>query len=331
MPSNKQHDVFGIGNALVDILVHVSDAFLSQVQQATTAFPVHKGSMHLVGTEFQGHLLRLLEPYELHTVSGGSAANTMFGVAQLGSQACYAGKVGNDVYGAFYADDMQSMGVHFPVPRGSMTTGTCIILMTPDAQRTMFTNLGISIELTASDIDAAAIRDSRWLYIEGYLWDPPSPRAASIKAMEIAKAAGVKIAYSFSDAFCVQRARDDFRSFTREYVDLVFCNEPEALAFSQTDCVHEALTDIETLGTNIALTLGAAGSILSFHGERYQIPAQSVPAIDTTGAGDLYAAGVLHGLCHGFPIAKAGALGADLGAQIVSISGARLPRTTATL
>lgn len=318
-------DVYGIGNALVDILVHVSQDFLDSLQRETTAFPIHKGSMHLVGTDFQGHLLRLLESYEQHTVSGGSAANTMFGLAQLGARVTYAGKVGNDVYGSFYADDMHNMGVHFPVARGHNPTGTCIILMTPDAQRTMFTNLGISIELTADDIDAAQIERSQWLYIEGYLWDPPAPRAASIKAMQIAKAAGVKIAYSFSDAFCVHRARDDFRAFTRDYVDLVFCNETEALAFAGAEFIHDALADIEALGTNVALTRGAEGSIITYRGERHVVPAVPVRAIDTTGAGDLYAAGVLHGLCRNLPIPQVGALAAELGAKVVAVSGARLP------
>ncbi len=326
-------DVYGIGNALVDIQAQVPEIFLSRLanEHNPGSTPITKSAMHLVDTAFQGHLLRLLEEYDLHTVSGGSAANTMIGLAHVGCRAAYAGKVGEDIYGAFYADDMHRIGVDFSVPFGHESTGTCIVLVTPDAQRTMFTHLGISAALTSDDIDEAAIRRAQWVYIEGYLWDSPGPRAASIKAMEVAKRHGVKVAYTFSDPFCVNRARDDFAAFTRDYVDLVFCNEHEAHAFAQTDCTETALQKIIALGTSVALTQGAKGSVIVQNGARHQIAPVLVDPIDTTGAGDLYAAGVLAGFCQQQSIDAAGAFGAALASQIITVRGARLPQETVAL
>lgn len=323
-----KHDVYGVGNALVDIQANVSDALLQQITQdvqPTTHDRIAKGTMHLVDTATQGHILRLLENVDTHTVSGGSAANTMIGVAHLGGRAAYAGKVGNDVHGAFYAEDLHKAGVAYRVPFGDEETGTCVILVTPDAQRTMFTHLGISTALTPDDIDEAAIRASQWVYVEGYLWDAPGPKAASLKAMEVACRYGVKVAYTFSDPFCVRRARSDFQDFTRRFVDLVFCNEEEALAFTNAGTAEDAIGTITTLETAVAITRGAQGSLLAMNGTRHVVPSVSVEAIDSTGAGDLYAAGVLHGLCSGKTPAEAGQLGSELAARILTVRGARLP------
>lgn len=328
------HDVYGIGNALVDIQVQVDDALLHRIlHDPHPARPLHsgKGSMHLVDTGFQGHLLQLLEDHDHHTASGGSGCNTMFGLAQMGVRVKYAGKVGDDVYGAFYTEDLHQAGVDFDVPFGADATGTCLVLVTPDAQRTMFTHLGISVALTPNDLDLDTIARSRWVYIEGYLWDAPGPRAASIKAMETAKRHGARIAYSYSDPFCVARARDDFDAFTREFVDLVFCNEAEALAFAQTDSAESALAHLRTLHTNVALTRSAQGSVIVFDGATYTIPPVVVDPVDTTGAGDLYAAGVLAGLCQGQTIQEAGLLGSRLAAQVITVRGARLPQQAVAL
>lgn len=323
----SHYDVYGIGNALVDIQAHVSDDFLTTLisEHHPGAGPhVAKGAMHLVTTEFQGHLLRLLESHELHTISGGSACNTMIGIAQMGCPAKYAGKVGDDVYGAFYAEDLHKIGVHFDVTAGTDPTGTCIILITPDAQRTMFTHLGISTQLSPSDINEADIQRAKWVYIEGYLWDAAGPKAASLKVMELAKRHGVKVAYTFSDPFCVRRARDDFRRFTQEFVDLVFCNEEEGFSFTDTDDVHAALHAIEQLGTAVAFTRSAHGSIIAWHGERHAIPAVLVKPLDSTGAGDLYAAGMLAGLCRGHTPLHAGQLASRLAAEVIAVQGPRL-------
>ncbi|MBI4238817.1 MAG: adenosine kinase [Deltaproteobacteria bacterium] len=322
------YDVYGIGNALVDIQANVSDDLLQQITRdvpSTTHDRLAKGTMHLVDTTTQGHILRLLEEIGTHTVSGGSAANTMIGVAHLGGRAAYAGKVGDDVYGAFYAEDLHKASVAYRVPFGHAETGTCIVLVTPDAQRTFFTHLGISTALTPNDIDEAAIKASQWVYIEGYLWDAPGPKAASLKAMELACHYGVKVAYSFSDPFCVRRARSDFRDFTERFVDLVFCNEEEALAFTDAGNVEDAIGTITALDTAVAITRGERGSLFAMNGTRHIVPPVHVDAIDSTGAGDLYAAGVLHGLCSGKTPAEAGELGSALAARILTVRGARLP------
>ncbi len=327
-----RYDVYGIGNALVDIQAHVSDEFLQTImrEEHPDGPTVNKGAMHLVSTAFQGHLLRLLEEHTLHTVSGGSACNTMIGVAQMGCDAKYAGKVGSDIYGAFYAEDLQKVGIHFDVPYGTNPTGTCIIMITPDAQRTMFTHLGISTQLTADDIMVDDIARAKWVYIEGYLWDAPGPKAASLKVMELAKQHGVKVAYTFSDAFCVNRAREDFTRFTKEYVDLVFCNEAEGLAFSGSTDLDTTIRTITSLNTAVAMTRSEKGSIIAWNGSHYEIPPVLVKPIDTTGAGDLYAAGVLSGLCRGYEIAKAGALGSRLASEVIAVQGPRLPHSFPT-
>jgi sugar/nucleoside kinase (ribokinase family) len=320
-------DVYGIGNALVDIQAQVSDEFLTKVRSEHFPGVIKKGTMHLVNTDFQAHLLNLLEGESLHTVSGGSACNTMLGLAQLECSAKYAGKVGDDLYGNFFTKDLHREGVAFDVPMGKHATGTCIILVTPDAQRTMFTNLGISVELTPDDISEADVAAAQWIYIEGYLWDAPGPRAASLKAMQLAKQHGVKVAYTFSDPFCVERARADFRRFTQNFVDLVFCNEDEARTFMEEESLEAILAGITSHQTGVAMTRSEKGSIISWNGIRHEIPPVLVKPVDTTGAGDLYAAGVLAGLSRGNDIATAGRLGSRLASEVIAIPGARLPKS----
>ena len=313
----KNYDVFGIGNALVDIQAQVSDALIQEIGSP-------KGIMNLVDSDFQANLLTKIEEIDLHTVGGGSAANTMVGLANLGGPAMYAGKVGDDLFGSFYAQDMAKAGVHYKIPYGNEATGTCVVLITPDAQRTFFTHLGISTKLKPEDIDEESIKQSQWVYIEGYLWDADGPKAASRKAMEVAKKNGVQVAYSFSDPFCVKRARKDFLHFTQEYVDLVFCNEEEAFAFAETDNHAESIRYITDLNAGVVLTAGTDGSHFCYKGNEGKAPCFTVKAVDSTGAGDLYAAGVLYGLTHGHDIQKACRLGAFCASKVVATMGARL-------
>ncbi|MBI5211005.1 MAG: adenosine kinase [Elusimicrobia bacterium] len=321
-------DVYGIGNALVDIQMPISDQVLRKLASAKLPggpADCRKGNMHLVDAGFQQETLKILERRERATVSGGSACNTLIGVAQLGRKAAYCGKVGRDAYGKFFGRDLRAASVGYDVPMGERGTGTCIVLVTPDAQRTMFTSLGISIELTPGDLDLDGIASSKWVYIEGYLWDAAGPKAASEKAMEHAKRHGAKVAYSYSDSFCVRRALDDFRRFTKEFVDLVFCNEDEARAFAGCQDTEAALREIATYDTGVALTCGKKGSILVLDGERHDIAPVPVKPVDTTGAGDLYAAGVLAGLCGGRPAKEAGELGSRMAARVIAVRGARIP------
>ncbi|MFA6318655.1 MAG: adenosine kinase [Elusimicrobiota bacterium] len=328
MATSQKTAVYGIGNALVDVQMAVEDAVLDGIISRPPAGgpeKIRKGNMHLVTPGFQCDLLGLLAGRDRATVSGGSACNTLIGVAQLGCPASYCGKVADDQFGRFFGSDLRAAGVNYSVPPGKKGTGTCVVLVTPDAQRTMFTDLGISIELTPADLDLDAIAASKWVYIEGYLWDAAGPKAASELAMEHAKKKGAKVAYSFSDSFCVRRALDDFRRFTKEYVDLVFCNEDEAHAFAGQEDTQAALKAIAGYGTGVALTCGSKGSILMLDGKRHDIPCKPVKPVDTTGAGDLYAAGVLAGLCKALPPAEAGGLGASMAAKVVAVRGARIP------
>jgi sugar/nucleoside kinase (ribokinase family) len=324
----KSFDVYGIGNALVDVQTKLDEAAFEEVISAGHAHrpdPIGKGNMHLVDPLYQEHLLGRVGGLERRTVSGGSACNTMIGLSRLGCRAKYAGKVGSDDLGAFFAADLNAAGVEYDVPPGEPGTGSCVVLVTPDAQRSMFTDLGISTTLDESDLDLDAIAHSKWVYIEGYLWDAEGPKAASVRAMEHAKSKGVKVAYSYSDSFCVERAHADFKAFTRDYVDLVFCNADEARAFAEVGSVPDAIAVIQGLGAGVAVTLGEEGSIIAFDGATVEVSPEPVHPIDSTGAGDLYAAGVLAGLCQGKSIGEAGRMGSRLAAQVLAVHGARIP------
>ena len=321
-------DVYGIGNALVDVQAKLDDAAFAEIISAEHTHrpdPIGKGNMHLVDPLYQEHLLRKIGSLERRTVSGGSACNTMIGISRLGCKAKYAGKVGSDDLGVFFAEDLNAAGVEYDVPQGGKSTGSCVVLVTPDAQRSMFTDLGISIELKEDDLDLDAIAASKWVYIEGYLWDAAGPKAASVRAMEYAKSMGVRVAYSYSDSFCVERARADFKAFTRDFVDLVFCNADEACAFAEVESVPDAIAAIQKLGTDVAVTRGKDGSTIAFDGSMIDVPPEPVDPIDSTGAGDLYAAGVLAGLCQGKSITEAGGMGSRLAAQVLTVHGARIP------
>jgi sugar/nucleoside kinase (ribokinase family) len=313
-------DVFGIGNAIVDIQLKIDDSFLQRID-------VPKGLMTLVEAERQVEILGALAGQATHRCSGGSACNTMVGVADLGGTAAYAGKTAGDDLGRFYVDDLRKVGISVPVPPGSgTTTGTSVILITPDAQRTMLTHLGISVTLSPSDVPAKEIAKAQYLYVEGYLFPGDSTRAAALRAIEIAKEHGVKVALTISDPFVINLQRDLFWKLIEGPVDLLFANLEEARALTGEHDPIEAARKIHRHATNVALTLGADGSLL-MHGEQvFPIEGVKTTAVDTTGAGDMYAAGVLYGLTHGMSWKQAGHLGSHAAARIVSQMGARLER-----
>jgi sugar/nucleoside kinase (ribokinase family) len=314
------YDVFGVGNAIVDIQLPVDDAFLHHIDVA-------KGLMTLVEAEQQVKVLAALAGRATNRCSGGSACNTIVGIADLGGTAAYAGKTGNDDLGKFYADDLRKVGVTVPVPAGTGgTTGTSVILITPDAQRTMLTHLGISATLSAGDIPEAEIAKAQYLYVEGYLFPGDETRAAALRAIDIAKKHGVKVALTISDPFVINLQRDLFWELIKGPVDLLFANLEEARALTGEHDPAKAAQTIHQHATNVALTLGADGSLL-MHGEQlYPIEGVRVKAIDTTGAGDMYAAGVLYGLTHGMTWQQAGRLASHAAARIVAQLGARLDR-----
>ena len=313
-----KYDVYGIGNALVDVQSQVSDQFLAE-----TGFD--KGIMTLVDNDKQQSLLGQLDASSLNRCAGGSAANTIVGIAEFGGQAAYLGKVGNDSLGQFFLDEMRGLGISIEAtPAVDEPTGTCAILITSDAQRTMLTNLGASAILSADDIVESEVKQSKYIYIEGYLLCGPVTRSAAYRAIELAQKHGVKIAFTASDPFLVNTNRDEILQLVEGPVDMFFCNEEEARSLTgkqnPIDCAHAIHQHCE----NVALTLGASGSIIMHGGELIPIEGVAVDAVDTTGAGDMYAGGLLYGITNGLPWKQAGQLASQAAARIVSQKGARL-------
>jgi sugar/nucleoside kinase (ribokinase family) len=313
------YDVFGVGNAIVDIQLKIEDKFLTQIS-------VSKGMMTLVESEKQVEVLGALAGKATNRCSGGSACNTIVGVAEFGGTAAYAGKTANDDLGKFYVDDLKKVGVTLPVKGGKGATGTSVILITPDAQRTMLTHLGISSTLSPDDLPEAEIAKAKYLYVEGYLFPGDATRAAALRAIDIAKKHGVKVALTLSDPFVINLQRDLIWKLIEGPVDLLFANLEEARALTGEHDPIEAARKIHKHATNVALTLGADGSLL-MNGDK-AIPIEGVPtkAVDTTGAGDMYAAGVLYGITHGLSWKQAGHLGSHAASRIVSQMGARLDK-----
>ncbi|MDQ6981795.1 MAG: adenosine kinase [Mariprofundus sp.] len=313
------YNVYGVGNAIMDMQVQCEDAFLD-------AAGIEKGVMTLVDDARQESILKALAEHNVNYCSGGSAANTIVGIADMGGSAAYACKTGMDDFGHHYLDEMKQLGIAIEVPQTEGQTGTCVVLITPDAQRTMLTSLGISSSLSADDIRAEEIALAEYVYIEGYLFAGDSTKAAALKAIEIAKANHVKVALTISDPFLIDICRDQFRELIEGPVDLLFCNEEEARALTglenPIDCAHA----IHQHCRNVALTLGKNGSIIMHEGEAFPVEGVEVDAIDTTGAGDMYAAGVLYGITNQLSWQQAGHLGSHAAARVVSQLGARLPQ-----
>jgi sugar/nucleoside kinase (ribokinase family) len=312
-----RHDVVGIGNALVDVIAHADDDFLKR-------FDLVKGWMDLIETE------RAVELYEALDgaveMSGGSAANTMCGVASFGGRAAYVGKVNHDELGDVFGHDLRAVGVRFAgggVDHGT-PTGRSIIVVTPDAERTMNTYLGVSSFLGADDVDAELVAGSAVLYMEGYLYDRDDAKDAFRYAARVAHDHGRTVSLTLSDSFCVDRHRADFRSLVRDEVDLLFGNHDELLALYELDSFDAAVTALRDECELAAITIGAEGSLVITPDEVRRVPAVPVSrVIDTTGAGDLYAAGFLHGLTSGRDLDECAHLGSIAAAEVISHVGPR--------
>ena len=310
-------DVVGIGNAIVDVLTHETDAGLARLGLA-------KGAMTLID-EHQAHRLYEAMGPALE-VSGGSAANTMAGIASFGGRAAFVGKVRNDQLGGIFRHDIRAAGVDFDTPaaEGGSPSARCLIFVTPDAQRTMQTYLGAAVELGVEDIDATLIKGAAVTYLEGYLWDSPKAREALVKAAHIAHEAGRKVAFTLSDPFCVDRHREAFRAFVAHHVDILFANEAEIESLYLAGSFDQALQAVRGACEIAALTRSAKGAVVLRDSELHVIDAAPVKqVVDTTGAGDLYAAGFLYGLTQGKDLGAAGRLGALAAAEVISHFGAR--------
>ncbi len=316
--SMKKYDVFGVGNALVDIIAFIDPKFLEKQK-------ISKGVMTLVDETRQGEILADLHDIKKELRSGGSAANTMIAIANSGGTCAYTGKVTHDTYGEFYKKDMEDAGVFFETkPDKAGHTGTCVVLTTPDAERTMLTSLGISTSLGPEDIDLERLKLSAYVYVEGYLWDGDSTKKASELSMSEAKKNGVKVAFTYSDPFCVNRSREEFIRLTKDYVDVVFCNTEEGLALSGKTDPKEAVAFIGSLAGLVFMTAGKEGAYVCENGKVTLVPGFPVKPIDTTGAGDAFAAGTLYGLTHGYSNAKSARWGNYVASRIVQEVGPRL-------
>lgn len=310
-------DVVGIGNAIVDVIAHAEDRFLEDKGLA-------KGAMTLIDAAeaeaLYGDMAPALE------CSGGSAANTMAGLASLGGQGAFIGKVRNDQLGGIFRHDIRAANVEFdtePATHGP-PTARCLIFVTPDAQRTMQTFLGASQDLGPDDIDPDTIAAAKVTYLEGYLWDPPEAKEAFRKAAELAHKAGGMVALTLSDAFCVDRHRDDFLDLVLNHVDILFANEVEIVSLYQAAGFDEALQQVRGHCKVVALTRSEKGSVVLSGDEIHVIDAVPVQhVVDSTGAGDLYAAGFLFGLTRGLDLATSGRLGALAAAEVIGHFGAR--------
>ena len=323
--SDAAYDVLAVGNALVDVITTTEAPWLE-----THAIP--KGSMRLIAADEAERLYGLMGPGR--EVSGGSAANTVAGIAAMGGRPAFVGRVGADQLGEVFAHDIRAAGVHYataPLVDGP-PTGRCLVMVTPDGDRTMSTYLGATQELGIGDIDPAMVQASAVLYLEGYLWDPAGPRAAMRRAIEVARGAGRKVAFTLSDTFCVHGHRADFRDLLRGHVDVMFGNENEVLALFETTDLAAAMDALAEHAAIAVVTRSEHGAVVIADGERHAVPAEPVAkVVDTTGAGDLFAAGFLSGLVAGRSLPDCARQGGIAAAEIISHFGARSERDLAAL
>lgn len=315
--TDAKYDVLGIGNAIFDILGHVHDEALAKAGLV-------KGSMRLVTAEEVAAVDDMLT--EAVRVSGGSAGNTVAGVASLGGRAAFIGKVADDEFGDAYAHDMRRVGIEFRTPplKGGAPTASSVILVTPDGERTMNTFLGASRELTAADVDAELVEGAAITFLEGYLFDPPAAKEAFRAAASRAVAAGRTAAITLSDTFCVERHRQDFHDLLRSgAIGIVFANRNEAKAMFETDDFEAACRGLADLVPHVVVTMSGDGARVLMNGEMVEVPAMPTQVVDLTGAGDLFAGGYLLGHARGLPPQDSARLGALAAAEVISHFGAR--------
>jgi len=318
--AETRYHVAAIGNAIVDVLAHAEDQVLAQLGLA-------KGVMTLIDTETAERIYAAMAPGV--EMSGGSAANTVAGIASLGGKAAYIGKVRDDQLGGVFAHDIRAVGVDFKTApaREGLQTARCLILVTPDAQRTMQTYLGACVALGPDDVDAETISGAEITYLEGYLWDPPPAKQAFLKAAKIAHDSGRKVALSLSDPFCVERHRAEFLDLVAGHIDILLANESEIMSLYQAASFDDAVRAVRGHCEIAALTRSAQGSVIVSGDKVIAVPAEKVErVVDTTGAGDLYAAGLLYGLTHGHDLATSARLGGIAAAEVISHMGARPDR-----
>jgi sugar/nucleoside kinase (ribokinase family) len=324
--SPRTLDVVGIGNALVDVLSHQDDTFLTQ-------HDLVKGAMALADANRAEALYREMPPAT--EISGGSVANTMVGIASFGGSAAFVGRVRDDQLGQVFAHDIRAAGVRFDTApaRDGLPTGRCLIVVTPDAERTLTTFLGAAAEIGPDDVSTELIASAQVTYLEGYLFDQPSAKEAFRHAARTAHEVGGRVALTLSDRFCVDRHRDDFLALVEHEVDILFGNEPEICSLYQVDSFDAAVQHVVNHCEVSALTHGSKGSVIISRDEVHVIDAHPVngSVVDTTGAGDQYSAGFLFGFTHGYDLERCARLGSLAASEVISHLGARPEASLAEL
>ena len=314
----KKFQVVGIGNAMVDVLARAEDGFLAEAG-------IEKGIMQLIDMERAVDLYSKIGPAK--EISGGSAANTIAGIAQLGGRTAYVGKVKDDQLGAIFAHDLRAQGAVYETSLAPKSheaeTGRCIVVVTPDGERSMNTYLGVTEFLTPDDIDETQMAEAEWIYLEGYRFDGPESHAAFDKAIRAAKGAGGKVALTLSDPFCIERHRDAFREMVRAHVDLLFCNRAEMLSMYQTEDFDAALDRAAERVEIVACTDSERGVHIRRGADYWHVPANPVQIVDATGAGDLFAGAFLWGLAEGHDLETCGKMGNIAASEVISHIGAR--------
>jgi sugar/nucleoside kinase (ribokinase family) len=316
--TDRRLDVLAIGNAIVDVIADANDEFLE-------LHGMHKGAMRLIDEIEASRIYEAMGPGR--ELSGGSAGNTVAGVASLGLKAGFVGQLSSDQLGEIYAHDIHSLGIEFTTPlrRDVGATARSLILVTPDAQRTMNTFLGAAQRLGPDAVDPAQVAGARILYLEGYLWDPEEPRRAMVKAIEAAHAADTKVAFTLSDSFVVDRHRSDLWDLFREgRIDILFANEAEIMSLAEHESSEEAALAVASEVSTVVVTRSEKGAFALSRGQRFSVPAEPIrDLVDTTGAGDLFAAGFLAGEARGLGIDRSLRLGAICAGEVIQHYGAR--------
>ncbi len=311
-----KYEVLGLGNPIFDVIIHVDDLTVEELG-------LEKGSMNLVDIERQQEILNKCKTSQTFTDLGGSCANTMIMISQLGGKCAYSGKLGNDDFARNYESKLIEQGVSSFLRQQNGATGSTVILVTPDAERTMNTHLGMCQNFSKGDLNLKAIEDAEYIYIEGYQWDTPRQQETIIAAADHAKSVGTKIALTLSDLFCVERHKNEFQHLMDNYVELLFCNELEAAYMSEENDPAKQISQMSKSVDHIVLTLGKKGSRIFHAGETTDIDAFDAKTIDTTGAGDCFAAGYLFGITHDYSTKQAGILASYCAATIVGQNGPR--------
>ncbi len=313
----KKYSVTGIGNAIIDIIANVEDSFIS-------SHKLDKGSMKIISEDEALWLHDHISAVKM--ISGGSAANTIAGLAMLGHKVAFIGKVKNDSMGKEFEKELKAIGVTFvtkKVQNSMSSTARCIVLSTPDAQRTMNTCLGIAGSLDPEDIDEGIIANSSIIYLEGYLWDKDIAKKAILKAVELAKSTGSRVAFTLSDRFCVTRHKKEFLNLVNNHIDILFANEQEILELLDVENLDSAIEKCKQLKILVVITRSEKGSIILFEQQTIFVEAEKTTVIDSTGAGDLFASGFLSGLIKGRELYLCGKIGSVLASEVISHYGAR--------